>query len=82
MEISNPVVRIDRVEPAVIEKEVPFKAKWTVEADADNEVGTFHVTFLTDDARLLLCDSRTEESPAEDTVQVQPGARVTGLRLR
>jgi hypothetical protein len=77
MVIRLPVVRIEKVEPAVIEKEVPFKAKWTLEANSEDEGNTFHVTFLTDDARLLLCDSLTEESPVEQTFQVQPGARIT-----
>ena len=77
MEDRNPVVRIEKVDPPLIEKEVPFKAKWSVEAGAEGEAGTFHITFLTDDARLLLCDSVTEECPAEQTVQVQPGGRIT-----
>lgn len=77
MEIRNPVVRIEMIEPALIEKDVPFKAKWTIQADAKLDAGPLHITFLTDDARLLLCDSVTEESPAETTIQVQPGASVT-----
>ena len=77
MESRSPVVRIEKIEPSVIEKEVPFKAKWTVEGDSEAEASTLHITFLTDDARLLLCDSVTEESPAEQTVQVKPGVSIT-----
>ncbi len=76
MHSVKPVVRIHSIEPPLIEKEVPFKAKWSIAGIDLTEQQTMQVTFLTDDARLLLCDGATDETPAEHTVTIQPGAKL------
>ncbi len=70
-------VRINSVEPRTIVQNEPFKANWTLELDPAFDSRSVAVTFLTDDARLLLCDHSTQESPAQKVINVSPGGKVT-----
>ncbi len=76
MENRSPVVRIEKVIPSVIKTGTPFKTLWSVQADSVTEASTISVTFLTDDARLLLCDPDTDETPVEHTYTLAPGERI------
>jgi len=80
-----PVIRIDAVEPGIVKPNEPFKATWSINIPADDEPRQLQLTFLTDDARLLLCDHVTDETPVEKTIQVTPGQKLnktTRLHLR
>lgn len=76
MDQRSPVVRIEKVVPSTIQADKPFKTQWSVDAGAVSETATIQVTFLTDDARLLLCDPDTDETPVERTYTLQPGERI------
>ena len=71
------VIRIDAVDPAVVPPEEPFKVTCTVDASGDLQTQQMQLSFLTDDARLLLCDHATDETPVETLIQVSPGETVS-----
>jgi len=73
----QPVINIDTVVPGVVKPNEPFKATWSMNVPPDDQTRQLQVTFLTDDARLLLCDHLTDETPVEKTIQVTPGQRVS-----
>lgn len=68
---------VDNVQPPSISENEPVKVTWTVLAGEIHEPRSLVVTLLTDDARLILLDPKTQESPPEWTVTVQPGQKVT-----
>ncbi|HAN30073.1 MAG TPA: hypothetical protein DCQ06_00610 [Myxococcales bacterium] len=70
-------IKINTVEPALVRPNEPFKATYVVKASGDVNTKGLQVSFLTDDARLILCDHATEETPVEKTLQVNPGQRVS-----
>ena len=74
---ASPVIRITSIEPQTIIENEPFRATWTIESPAGFDEKSISVTFLTDDARLLLCDHASYETPAEKVIVVPPGARVS-----
>jgi hypothetical protein len=67
---------IDTVEPALLDREQPFAVRWrlTVADEAEGEQVT--VGLLTDDARLVLCDHETGDSPPTVTIAVGAGVVV------
>ncbi len=82
-----PVIRIDAIDPGLVKADEPFRASWSMAIPPDDQPRQLQVTFLTDDARLLLCDHLTDETPVEKTIQATPGQTVTKtttlcLRLR
>lgn len=74
---ANPVIRIDSIEPETIKQDEPFRATWTIESPVGFDEKSFSVTFLTDDARLLLCDHGSNETPPEKAVTITPGGRIS-----
>ncbi|MCO4763622.1 MAG: hypothetical protein KC502_19075 [Myxococcales bacterium] len=79
------MIRIESVEPGIVKPNEPFKATWSLNVAADDQPRQLQLTFLTDDARLLLCDHLTDETPVEKTLQVSPGQKLsksTMLHLR
>ncbi len=74
---SNPVVRIESIEPQTICQNEPFRATWTIESPTGFDEKSVSITFLTDDARLLLCDHASNETPPEKIIPIPPGGRVS-----
>lgn len=72
---KSPLIRIEAVEPNVVRPNEPFKATCSVAGDFDTK--QMNVSFLTDDARLLLCDHATDETPVEKAIQLAPGQTVS-----
>lgn len=73
----NCSISIDSVSPPVILENEPFKITWTVAVAEQEELRSVNVTLLTDDARLLLLDHGTDQSPPERVLPVTPGTRLT-----
>lgn len=72
-----PKLRINSVEPRTIVENEPFKASWTLEVEPGFDAKAVSITFLTDDARLLLCDHQSDETPAEKLLTIGPGGRIS-----
>ena len=68
---------VDNVQPASIAENEPVKVTWTILAGEIGEPRSLVVTLLTDDARLQLMDLKSQESPPEWSVTVQPGQKLT-----
>jgi hypothetical protein len=68
---------VDNVQPAMIVENEPVKVTWTVQVGDHIEARSLVVTLLTDDARLILLDPKSQESPPEWSVAVQPGQKIT-----
>ena len=80
-----PMIRIETIEPTIVKANEPFKATWSLDVPPDDQARQLQVSFLTDDARLLLCDHLTDETPVERSIQVSPGQKLkktTTLHLR
>lgn len=73
----NCFISIDSVVPVVITENEPFKVTFTIAVGEAEEVRSVVVTLLTDDARLMLLDHGTHESPPERGFQVSPGSKLT-----
>lgn len=73
----NCTISIDSVIPALLHENEPFKVTWTLGLADDAEARSVTVALLTDDARLVLCDQATHDSPPERVVPVTPGTKVT-----
>ncbi len=69
-------IRIDSVAPSTVCREVPFKVECVLTIDADDPRNDVAVSFLTDDARVWLCDAASDDSPATVRIPVQPGNTV------
>ncbi len=70
-------IHIDSVTPSTVIENEPFKVTWTVAAAEDFDVRNLTVALMTDDARLVLVDHNSQDSPPEKQIQVSPGARAT-----
>ena len=76
-EVNAAEIRIDAVEPQLVRPNEPFKATCVVNVGGDIDPKSAQVSFLTDDARLILCDHATEETPVEKSIQLAPGQSIT-----
>jgi len=70
-------VSIDSVSPVLLQENEPFKVTWTLAVDDGSDARNVTVSLLTDDARLVLCDQATQDSPPERSLPVVPGQRIT-----
>lgn len=70
-------ITIESISPNVIAENDPVKVVWTLTLSDDCDARTACVSLLTDDARLLLFDHGTHESPPERMVPVGPGQRIS-----
>ena len=70
-------ISIDSVVPAAIEESEPFRVTWSVVLGEDSGSRNAVVTLLTDDARLVLLDHGSHDSPPERTIQLTPGQTLT-----
>jgi len=70
-------IAIDSIIPACIEESEPFRVTWSVSLAEEGPARNAVVTLLTDDARLVLLDHGSHDSPPERPVQLLPGQRVT-----
>ncbi len=68
---------IDAVLPLRIQENETFKVTWTLSVGDAMDSRNVTVVLLTDDARLVLADPRTQESPPEISVQIAPGQKTT-----
>lgn len=68
---------IDTVAPQVIQENETFKVTWTLATGDAMDPRNVTVVLLTDDARLVLLDPKTQESPPEISLQVSPGQKMT-----
>jgi len=68
---------IDAVAPLRIQEGETFKVTWTLTVGDAMDSRSVTVVLLTDDARLVLADPKTQESPPELPVQIAPGMKAT-----
>ncbi|MSQ84343.1 MAG: hypothetical protein EXR77_15900 [Myxococcales bacterium] len=68
---------IDAVSPLPIQENEAFKVTWTLAVGDAMDSRNVIVVLLTDDARLILLDPKTQDSPPEICVQVAPGQKTT-----
>ena len=70
-------ISIDSIVPANIDENEPFRVTWSVSLAEESPARNAIVTLLTDDARLVLLDHGSHDSPPERPVQLLPGQRLT-----
>ena len=70
-------IHVDAVAPSAVQEAEAFKVTWTLALADESELRTVTVTLLTDDARVVLSDQSTHDSPPERALPVVPGTKVT-----
>lgn len=75
--VVNVSFSIDSIAPTHIQENEPFKVTWTLTVGENFEARSVIVTLLTDDARLVLLDPKSQESPPEAPVAVTPGQKIS-----
>jgi len=73
----NIALSIDSIAPTHIQENESFKVTWTLSASESFEARSVVVTLLTDDARLVLLDPKSQESPPEVALSLAAGQKVT-----
>jgi hypothetical protein len=73
----NIALSIDSIAPNHIQENETFKVTWTLSASETFETRSVVVTLLTDDARLVLLDPKSQESPPEVPMSLAPGQKVS-----
>jgi len=73
----NCSIAIDSVAPVLIQENEPIKITWTLNIGEGFDARNLTVSLLTDDARLILLDATTHDSPPEKAVAVQQGQKIS-----
>ena len=73
----NVALTLEAITPTLIHDNEPFKVTWTLATSESFEAKNLTVALLTDDARVVLLDSKTQDSPPEMAVSLAPGQKVT-----
>ncbi len=69
-------ITLDTVLPATIQENEPFRVSWTLTAADGFPARALTLVLLTDDARVLLADAATQESPPEKQVSIAGGQKL------
>lgn len=75
--LVNVTLTLEAISPNLIHDNEPFRVTWTLATSESFEAKNLTVTLLTDDARVVLLDPKTQESPPEMAVSLAPGQKVS-----
>jgi hypothetical protein len=73
----NCTIHVDTINPTQVAENEPFKVTWTLAVTEPTDLRGVVVTLLTDDARIVLFDQATHDSPPEKQIPVTPGMKTT-----